>query len=114
MSSPYTSKTAVTTNHYLDTLNYWSIILAYGLAASEGIRLTQEHIDVLIWLREQFDKYGHIDVIPTMQQLAVMYGPNGGERFLNELFPKEPIVQSMRMAGLPAPDTENETLTLAS
>jgi len=113
MSSPvYTSKTAVTTNHYLDTLKYWSIISAYGLAASEGVRLTQDHIDVLIWLREQFDEYGHIDVIATLQQLAVMYGPNGGESFLYALFPKEPIVQSMWIAGLPVAD--NEKLSLAS
>jgi len=113
-SSVYTSKAAVAKNHYLDTLQYWSIISAYGLAAAEGIRLTQEHIDILIWLREQFDQHGHIDAVPVMQQLAVMYGPYGGKDFLHNLFPKEPIEQSLRIAGLPVPENTDEKLLLAS
>jgi len=115
MSSPvYTSEVTLSNNHYLDTLNYWSIISAYGLAAAEGIRLTQEHIDILVWLREQFDEYGDIDIVPTMQQLAVMYGPDGGEDFLRALFPKAPIEQSLRIAGLPVPELDDEKLSLAS
>ena len=115
MSSPvYTSKVAVSNPHYLDTLNYWSIISAYGLAAAEGIRLTQQHIDILIWLREQFDEFGEIDRVPAMQQLAVMYGPDGGEAFIRTLFPKEPIAQSMRIAGLPVAEHFHEKMSLAS
>jgi len=115
MSSPvYTSKAAVSKHHYLDNIKYWSIISAYGLAAAEGIRLTEEHIDILLWLREKFDKQGGIDIIPTMQQLAVMYGPDGGEEFLHVLFPKQPIEQCMRIAGLPVPEFSSEELSLAS
>ena len=113
-STVYTSQAVVANNHYLDTLKYWSIISAYGLAAAEGIRLTQEHIDILIWLREQFDQQGDIDMVPIMQQLAVMYGPYGGEDFLHNLFPKELSEQSMRIAGLPVPEMTSEHLSLAS
>ena len=104
LSPVHTSKAAVPNNHYLDTLKYWSIIAAYGLAAAEGIRLTQEHIEIVTWLREQFDELGDIDAVPAMQQLAVMYGPYGGEAFLHTLFPKDSIEQCMRIAGLPVPE----------
>ena len=113
-SSVYPSKTAIVKQHYLDTLKYWSVIVAYGLAAAEGIRLTQEHIDILIWLREQFDELGVIDVISAMQQLAVMYESHGGEDFLHSLFPKGPVEQSMHIAGLPVPEEVREKLLLAS
>jgi len=113
MSSPvYTSKAAVSNNHYLDRLKYWSIISAYGLAAAEGIRLTQEHIDILVWLREQFDEFGNIDSVSVMQQLAVMYGPSGGEDFLHTLFPDDSIQQCLRIAGLPVPELLDEKLSL--
>ncbi|VAW92502.1 hypothetical protein MNBD_GAMMA21-538 [hydrothermal vent metagenome] len=115
MSSPvYTSTPAAQNNHYLDTLKYWSVISAYGLAAAEGIRLTQEHIDILNWLRDQFDEIGDIDIIPAMQQLAVMYGPYGGEVFLHTLFPGNVVEQSMRIAGLPVPGPEAEKLSLVN
>jgi len=115
MSSPvFTSKATLSNKHYLDTLKYWSIISAYGLAAAEGIRLTQEHIDIVIWLREQFDERGDVDIISAMQQLAVMYGPFGGEEFLHSLFPKETIEQSMRIAGLPVPEASARQFSLAS
>ncbi len=115
MSSPvYASKVALSNNHYLDTLKYWSIISAYGLAAAEGIRLTQEHIDILVWLREQFDQNGDTDIIATLQQLDVMYGPYGGEEYLQVLFPKAPLEQSLRIAGLPVPEQVCDKLSLAS
>jgi len=100
--------------HHLNTLKYWSIITAYGLAAAEGVRLTQEHIDILLWLRTQFDQQGSIDSIQVMQQLAVMYGPDGGEDYLHILFPKDPVVQSLRIAGLPVPEYQQDNLQLVS
>jgi len=114
-SHVFSSDATLKPKHYLETVKYWSIISAYGLAAAEGIRLTQEHIDILYWLRKQFDEFGDVDATETIVQLAVMYGPYGGEAYLHTLFPKGPIVQSMmRIAGLPIPEDTQETYSLAS
>ena len=44
--------------HFLSDLKYWSIITAYGLAAAESIKLSPLHLDVLMWLRQDYERNG--------------------------------------------------------
>jgi len=103
--SPTSPSTAVLLQeeiHYLDTLQYWSLITAYGLAAAEGINLTQEHIKAILWIREDYDKFGNnYDEDFIVRKLEKSFGLVDANLYLKMLFPLNPISQWMRIAGLP-------------
>lgn len=82
-------------------VSYWSVITAYGLAAAEGIKLREEHFKVIKLLRA---KYQHSRPLDTKKKifnhLEVSFAAQGGRDFLYKLFPRDPVKQSMRIAGL--------------
>ncbi len=87
------------TLNYLAGLQYWSVITAYGLAASEGIKLTEQHLEMLEWLRHDFDRYG-VSGLPTFPaRLDRTFAKQGGYILFHRLFPRDPE-QALRIAGL--------------
>lgn len=101
VTSPNTAVPLQEKIHYLDSLQYWSLITAYGLAAAEGINLTQQHIEVILWLRVDYDKFGNNDVDFIIRKLEKDFGLTDGKAYLEVLFPNKPVAQWMRIAGLP-------------
>lgn len=87
--------------HFLDNLQYWSLITAYGLAAAEGINLTSEHIKVLKLLRADYDKFGNIDTESLIEKLEADLGLSDGHTYLQHLFSLDPVNKCFRIAGLP-------------
>jgi tRNA 2-thiouridine synthesizing protein E len=87
--------------HHLANLKYWSLIIAYGLAAAEGIKLSQEHIEVLYWLRAEYDQSGCFETKHLLQKLENDFELKDGKQYLESLFPGEPVTQWLRIAGLP-------------
>lgn len=80
---------------------YWSVITAYGLAAAEGIKLTAEHLDVINILREDFVNFGQpVSKKQILNRLEIIFAGQGGLEFLYRLFPLDPVMQAMRIAGL--------------
>lgn len=86
-------------------LSYWSIIIAYGLAAAEGIKLTHGHFEVIDYLRDDYYQHGPREhsgqLLDALEQRFV---ERGGIRYINRLFPNGPLSQAMKIAGLPLPE----------
>lgn len=85
-------------------LGHWSPLLANRLAEEEGISLDEEHWQVIYCLRERFRALGPEWTARRMtQELARDFAEAGGLRYLYSLFPRGPLIQGCRMAGLPLP-----------
>jgi len=96
--------------YYLTGLQYWSLITAYGLAAADGINLTQEHIEAVYWLRKNYDQFGCCDVEFFINMLEADFELAEARSYLRALFqgnsPGNAIATWLHIAGLPVPPEE--------
>ena len=83
----------------------WSEELAVHLAQKEGVRLNQDHWQVMNYLREFYFKYGITPMVKLlMKHMRQSLGKRkSSEAYLYDLFPGGPARQGSRIAGLPAP-----------
>lgn len=89
---------------YLRELPAWSIATGRELAAEEHIDMTDEHWDVVCFLRERFLHEGQAKSgRQVVELLDERYAGKGGRRYLYTLFPNGPVTQASRIAGLPLP-----------
>jgi len=95
----------VTPSGNLVDLHRWHSRLATFMAQKEGIELTEEHWEVLNFLREFYFTYGVSPMVKIlMKYMAEDLGPERASReHLYTLFPKGPSRQGSRIAGLPEP-----------
>jgi tRNA 2-thiouridine synthesizing protein E len=96
---------AVDKHDYLLNLADWSTELAEHIATLENITMTDEHWEVVLFIREFYIEF---NTSPAMRMLvkaiAKKLGPEkGNSRYLYHLFPKGPAKQATRIAGLPKP-----------
>ena len=91
---------------YLSELPEWNRRIAERLAAEEGIDLTEEHWEVLHFLRRRFATHGQVRYARILtRELEVVVAGTKGSRYLYRLFPGGPVSQGSRIAGLPAPSS---------
>jgi len=89
---------------YLNDLDNWSEDMARAQARQEGIDLSEEHLDVICTLRENFAECGPApNARSLLRTLEDVYRDQGGRKYLYRLFPRGPITQGCRLAGLPTP-----------
>lgn len=89
--------------HMLD-LPPWDEQEAERLARDEGITLSEDHWTVLRFLREHYRRNGRAESGRVLTAaLEHAFGEHGGRRWLYTLFPRGPVVQGSRIAGLPLP-----------
>ena len=82
----------------------WSPMIAQRQAEAEGIFLTDEHWEVIIYLRERFRDRGRAgSAREILQELEKKFSDGHGRRGLYELFPGGPVSQASRLGGLPLP-----------
>lgn len=81
----------------------WDEDVAKALAAEDGIELTQEHFDVLNYLRsEYFDNGGSQPVERAINKgMAKIWDRKISSKDLYKLFPAAPSKQGNKIAGLP-------------
>lgn len=86
-------------------LEHWSPLTAKQLAEEEGLgELTEAHWHVIYALRNLYREQGRAtSAREIMHVLEQDFVDEGGRRYLYELFPKGPISQGSRLAGVPAP-----------
>ena len=86
-------------------LEHWSPLLVKQMAREEGIEeLTEAHWHVIYTLRNLYRDNGRAtSAREVMHVLEQDFVDEGGRRFLYELFPKGPVSQGSRLAGVPAP-----------
>jgi tRNA 2-thiouridine synthesizing protein E len=88
---------------YLCDRAEWSEAFANALAREEGLVLTDEHWQVIRYLREYFQQHGvQAQVRVMIRHFAEVWGPaRGNNHDLHELFPiGGPQKQGNRLAGL--------------
>ena len=90
---------------YLVNLGDWSEDVAGFLAQQEKIDMSQNHWEVVNFLREYYDDY---QIAPAVRVLTKAIGKKlgadkGNSKYLYELFPYGPAKQACKIAGLPKP-----------
>ncbi|MBS4096167.1 MAG: TusE/DsrC/DsvC family sulfur relay protein [Sulfuricella sp.] len=90
---------------YLRDLSLWSEDLAKNIATKEKLELTNNHWEVIHYLRQGYAASGTVPNIRLLQKaMAREYGPEKGDsKYLYALFPYGPAKQACRIAGLPKP-----------
>jgi tRNA 2-thiouridine synthesizing protein E len=82
----------------------WSRDKSAKLAMREGISLTDQHWDVIAYMRKQYLEHG----LPrfartTARALNKQFAAQGGKKYLYSLFAGGPVTQGSRLASLRTP-----------
>jgi tRNA 2-thiouridine synthesizing protein E len=90
---------------YLADLNSWDKDVADVMAKADDCELTENHWEVINFLREYYDEY---QIAPAVRVLTKAIGKKlgadkGNSKYLYELFPYGPAKQACKYAGLPKP-----------
>ena len=88
----------------LEALGPWTKSMANELAAKEGIALTPAHWEVIEALRNHYQENGpDASGRSLLHCMGVEFADRGGKQYLYDLFPRGPVNQASRIAGLPLP-----------
>ena len=90
---------------YLVNLNEWDMDVANYIAKTESIDMTEQHWEVINFLREYFEEY---QIAPAVRVLTKAIGKKlgpekGTSEYLYALYPYGPGKQACKIAGLPKP-----------
>ena len=90
---------------YLANLSEWEPAIGEAMAAAEDQDLTDEHWDIINFLRDYYEEY---QIAPAVRVLTKAVGKRlgkdkGNSKYLYELFPYGPGKQACKYAGLPKP-----------
>ncbi|UDG80779.1 Sulfurtransferase TusE [Candidatus Hartigia pinicola] len=90
---------------YLINSHQWHEDLVPLLAKEENIILTNEHLEIIYFVRSFYQTF---NTSPTIRMLVKgvldQFGDNkGNSRYLYRLFPTGPAKQAAKLAGLPKP-----------
>lgn len=90
---------------YLVDVADWDRDIAEQTAQNENIQLTDEHWQVVEFVRRFYLEFNTSPAIRALvKAMAKEYGPEkGNSRYLHRLFPKGPAKQATKIAGLPKP-----------
>jgi len=90
---------------YLVTLADWVPEVANVMAEIDEIELTDEHWDILNFLREYYEEYQIAPAVRVLTKaVAKKLGKEkGNSKYLYQLFPYGPGKQACKFAGLPKP-----------
>lgn len=93
----------------LSELSDWSDEVARDTAKKEGLEMNADRWEVVRYLRAYYLQHGKIDSARKWTEvLDRKFAARGGRKYLYTLFPKGPVAQGSRIAGLPVPpDAEN-------
>ncbi len=88
---------------YIVNLDEWSEDFARAQARAEDLALTEEHWQVIRFLRDYYQEHGvQAQVRVMIKHFAQVWGPERGtNRYLHDIFPRGgPQKQGNRLAGL--------------
>ncbi|MGQ8363715.1 TusE/DsrC/DsvC family sulfur relay protein [Glaciecola sp. 1036] len=98
-------KLALDKNGYLENQALWHQGVAEAFAKLEGIQLTEQHWEVIHFVRDFYQEYDTSPAIRILvKSLKEKFGPDvGNSRYLQRLFPDGPAKMASKLAGLPKP-----------
>lgn len=90
---------------FLVDMGEWNEDVAVALAKTEEVEMTDNHWEVVNFLREYYDEY---KIAPMIRILTKALGKKlgkdkGNTKYLYELYPAGPAKQACKIAGLPKP-----------
>ncbi len=90
---------------YIQAISLWNKQLAGLIAEDENIEMTDEHWEVVNFLREYYEEYQIAPAIRVLvKAMKKTFGPEkGNNKYLYTLFPYGPAKQACKIAGLPKP-----------
>ncbi|MGP1958239.1 MAG: TusE/DsrC/DsvC family sulfur relay protein [Arsenophonus sp.] len=90
---------------YLKNSQEWSESMGFLLAKQENIILTEQHWQIIRFIREFYLLFNTSPSIRLLvKAITKKYGENiANSRYLYCLFPKGPATQATKIAGLPKP-----------
>lgn len=90
---------------YLIDSQQWSEALIPLLAEQENIILTEEHLEIVRFVRAFYLEFNTSPAIRMLvKAVSQQFGEEkGNSRYLYRLFPKGPAKQATKLAGLPKP-----------
>ncbi|OBU07344.1 TusE/DsrC/DsvC family sulfur relay protein [Morganella psychrotolerans] len=90
---------------YLLNVQDWQESMVPLLAEQEEISLTEQHREVILFVREFYLEFNTSPAIRMLvKAITQKYGEDrGNSRYLYRLFPKGPAKQATKLAGLPKP-----------
>jgi len=90
---------------FLVNLGDWTKEICETMASDDDIVLTDEHWDVLNFLRNYYEEYQVAPAVRVLtKQIKKQFGKEkGNSKYLYSLFPYGPGKQGCRFAGLPKP-----------
>lgn len=90
---------------YITDVTNWNSDLAAIIAQTENIDMTDEHWEVVNFLREYYNEYQIAPAVRVLvKAIKKKFGAEkGSNKYLYELFPYGPAKQACKIAGLPKP-----------
>ena len=90
---------------YLTDLSIWSKEIAAAIAQAENVNMTDEHWEVVNFLRDYYNEYQIAPAIRVLTNaMKEKFGAEkGNNKYLYDLFPYVPAKQACKIAGLPKP-----------
>ena len=90
---------------YLIDSQKWSEELIPLLAQQEDIEITNEHLEIIRFVRNFYLEFNTSPAIRMLvKAVSQQFGEEkGNSRYLYRLFPKGPAKQATKLAGLPKP-----------
>ncbi len=90
---------------YIQDISLWSPELAEALAKDENIEMSDDHWEVVNFLRNYYEEYQIAPAVRVLiKAIKKSLGPDkGNSKYLYELFPYGPAKQACKIAGLPKP-----------
>jgi len=88
---------------YIQDLDEWSPEFALALAQEENLTLTDEHWEVIEFIRDYYAEHGvQAQVREMIRHFSKVWGPErGSNRYLHDIFPMGgPQKQGNRLAGI--------------
>ena len=91
-----------TENGYLVDANDWTKEIAEEIFAEEGITPTEEHWDVIEYMRDQVLNEGQEpNERGIMKAMGKKWGKKVNSKYMYDLFPLMPSKQGLKIGGLP-------------
>ncbi|MDA9556071.1 TusE/DsrC/DsvC family sulfur relay protein [Vibrio sp.] len=88
-------------------LNYtdWHVDMVSILAESEGIELTEAHLEIVLFVRDFYEEFNTSPAVRMLvKAIEKKHGPEkGNSKYLFKLFKQGPAKQATKLAGLPKP-----------
>ena len=82
----------------------WTELKARQVAANENIELGDEHWEVIYFLRNHCQNHGSTcSARLLLKSMAANFKKRGGKKYLYTLFPRGPVFQATKIAGIPLP-----------